>query len=359
MAIIYSYQENEELLNSDRLVGTATTLHNGQARKVTKNFSLGQLKEFINNGGLILSNGGTSGPATLVDNVLNIPVYQGALTLTTTGSSGAATLIGNTLNIPQYGGTPPTPTLNQVLTAGNTSQIDANVGIIGLYDSFNSNYSYITGDRNRINFYSDPTTRLGYIGNNTIAFDNNGFLISIKGPDTLTANRTIKFPDATGTVALTSDIPVVTTPTLQQVTTAGNTTTDAVTLGTTTIKQSTGTNVAIFKDNTNATVGTVDEFGKLNFIGGSHTFGATGNAEIIAGTYRTQNYGDGFKDVANNVNFIASLNTGSTFGWSSKGTIEYAADYSANFGNRTLVDKAYVLCYISSKFPNIFYFKQS
>jgi hypothetical protein len=348
MAIIYSYQENEDLLNSDMLVGTATTLHNGKVRKITKNFTLGQLKTFINTGDLILSNGGTSGPATLIDNILNIPVYQGQITLTTTGSSGAATLIGNTLNIPQYGGTPPTPTLNQVLTAGNTSQIDANVGIIGLYDSFNSNYSYITGDRNRINFYSDPTTRLGYFGNNTIVFDNNAFLISIKGPDTLTANRTIKFPDATGTVALTSDIPVVTTPTLQQVTTAGNTTTDAVTLGTTTIKQSTGTSVAIFKDNTNATVGTVSEFGSLNFIGGSHTFGATGNAELIAGTYRTQNYGDGFKDAGNNVNFVASLNTGSTFGWSSKGTIEYAADYSANFGNRTLVDKAYVLSVIPS-----------
>ena len=207
MAIIYSYQENEELLNSDMLVGTATTLHNGKVRKITKNFTLGQLKTFINTGDLTLSNGGTSGPATLINNILNIPVYQGALTLTTTGSSGAATLIGNTLNIPQYGGTPPIPTLNQVLTAGNISQLDANVGIIGLYDSFNSNYSYITGDRNRINFFSDQTTRLGFFGDNTIAFDNNSFLISIKGPDTLTANRTIKFPDATGTVALTTDIP--------------------------------------------------------------------------------------------------------------------------------------------------------
>jgi hypothetical protein len=194
---------------------------------------------------ITLTTTGSSGPTTLINNILNIPVYQGALTLTTTGSSGAATLIGNTLNIPQYGGTP-------------------------------------------------------------------------------------------------------TTPTLQQVTTAGNTTTDAVTLGTTTIKQSTGTNVAIFKDNTNVTVGTVNEFGSLNFIGGSHTFGATGGAEIIAGTYRTQNYGDGFKDVANNVNFVSSLNTGFIFGWSSKGTIEYAADYSANYGNRTLVDKAYVLSVIPS-----------
>ncbi len=97
-----------------------------------------------------------------------------------------------------------TPTLNEVLTAGNTSQVNANVGIIGLYDSTNSNYSYLTGDRNRINFYSDLTTRLGFFSDNTIAFDNNAFLISIKGPDTLSGNRTVKFPDATGTVALTT-----------------------------------------------------------------------------------------------------------------------------------------------------------
>jgi len=104
MAIIYSYQENNELLLSDMLVGTATTLHNGKVRKVTKNFNLGQLKEFISGSNLTLSNGGTSGPATLTDNILNIPVYQGAITLTTTGSTGPATLISNVLNIPQYGG---------------------------------------------------------------------------------------------------------------------------------------------------------------------------------------------------------------------------------------------------------------
>lgn len=76
MAIIYSYQENEELRNSDMLVGTATTLHNGNVRKITKNFTLGQLKQFISDGDLILTTAGTSGPATLTDSILNIPVYQ-------------------------------------------------------------------------------------------------------------------------------------------------------------------------------------------------------------------------------------------------------------------------------------------
>lgn len=131
-------------------------------------------------------------------------------------------------------------------------------------------------------------------------------------------------------------------PTLQSVTDSGNTTTNSVTLGSTTMVQTVGTTIATFKDNTNTTVGTINEFGKLNFTGDTHTFGVSGGAEIIAGTYRTQNYGDGFKDSGNNVNFIASLNTGSLQGWKSKGSIEYSSDYSANYGDRTLVDKAYV-----------------
>jgi hypothetical protein len=144
-----------------------------------------------------------------------------------------------------------------------------------------------------------------------------------------------------------SDIPVFTTPTLQSVTTAGNTTTNAVTLGTTTIKQSTGSNVAIFKDSTNANVGTVDEFGRLNFIGDYHTFGS-GTATLIAGYYRANLYGSGFVSVGDGYHFIVSSNTGAIDGFKSKGTIEYEADYSANYGNRTLVDKEYVQNAISS-----------
>jgi hypothetical protein len=48
MAIIYSYENNNELLRSDKLVGTAATLYNGKFRRITKNFTLGQLSDFIN-----------------------------------------------------------------------------------------------------------------------------------------------------------------------------------------------------------------------------------------------------------------------------------------------------------------------
>jgi len=225
MAIIYSYQENEELRNSDRLVGTATTLHNGQARKVTKNFSLGQLKEFINGGDLILSNGGTSGPATLIDNVLNIPVYQGALTLTTTGSSGAATLIGNTLNIPQYGGTPPTPTLDQVLTAGNTSltqivigssfsqgltlnQHNTNIGLTTAEEVYQAGVGYNGYYATTEDLISGKLFRAQWSARDGILLNTYGSTgyVELKSDLATTAIRTIQFPDASGTIALTSNI---------------------------------------------------------------------------------------------------------------------------------------------------------
>lgn len=169
-----------------------------------KSLSVAGIQTQLNGTGFVKA----SGTTISYDNTTYYPYPTGTTSQYIRGDGSLATF------------TTGTPTLNEVLTAGNTSQIDANVGILGLYDSFSGPYSYITGDKNRINFYSDPTTRLGYFGDNTIAFDNNAFLISIKGPDTLTANRTIKFPNATGTVALTSDIPV---PTLDYVLAEGNT----------------------------------------------------------------------------------------------------------------------------------------
>jgi len=204
MAIIYSYQENEELRNSDRLVGTATTIHNGKVRKVTKNFSLGDLKAFISTGDLILSNGGTSGPATLINNVLNIPVYQGQITLTTTGSSGAATLIGNTLNIPNY--TTSTPTLNQVLTAGNTSIIDANIGTLGIWDVVEGAYAKISSTDNLFVIKDPLTNTLLSIEQGSLYLNKTNSINAKVSVLNLTSNRTYYFPDATGTIALTSDL---------------------------------------------------------------------------------------------------------------------------------------------------------
>ena len=215
MAIIYSYQENEELRNSDRLVGTATTIHNGKVRKVTKNFSLGDLKTFISTGGLILSNGGTSGPATLIDNILNIPVYQGQITLTTTGSSGAATLIGNTLNIPNY--TTPTPTLDSVLAEGDTGTgknitltlegdgIFSYGGALSTFDNTDGNIGNTTQVQPYAVIISDNIGQL-QLSKSSISQGDGMFSTSLIW-DTLLSNEVITIPNATGIMALTSDIP--------------------------------------------------------------------------------------------------------------------------------------------------------
>jgi hypothetical protein len=56
----------------------------------------------VPNYGINLTTTGTSGPATLAGNTLNVPQYQSQLSLTTTGTSGPATLVGSNLNIPNY-----------------------------------------------------------------------------------------------------------------------------------------------------------------------------------------------------------------------------------------------------------------
>jgi hypothetical protein len=118
-------------------------------------------------------------------------------------------------------------TLNDVLTSGNSSLINANIGYLGLADTFNGNaYGSVTGDKTRINFYGSLTGYMGYIGENTLSLvaPAGNFQIFIKGPDTLAANRTVKFQDKDGVVAYMSDIPPgpITTPTLDDVLTAGN-----------------------------------------------------------------------------------------------------------------------------------------
>ena len=355
-------------LSNGRANGTISFTSGGGSNTAFASLTTIKISKYANSGYIVLDYLQTLvGQAVFVaqtDNVNNFGIYK-LLTLTQDIDepnfynatfqliqAHGALLVNNFYAFSVYPGfisypfTVPTPTLQSVTDEGNTT---TNEIIVNGSDFF----SVI----NAINVGSQRISTGAYaaldIDGNLSLNNSNGALTTLRNSDVEPGNSgsEYQFPNkasGTYTLATIDDIPAYITPTLQSVTTAGNTTTDAVTLGTTTIKQSTGTNVAIFKDNTNTTVGTVNEFGSLNFIGGSHTFGATGNAELIAGTYRTQNYGDGFKDAVNNVNFVASLNTGFTFGWSSKGTIEYAADYSANFGNRTLVDKAYVLSVIPS-----------
>jgi hypothetical protein len=118
-------------------------------------------------------------------------------------------------------------TLNDVLTNGNVSLLNANIGELGLADAFNGNaYSGINGEKSRINFYGSTFGYLGYIGRNTLSFVSpaGGWQLYIKGPDTSTGHRTVKFQDKDGVVAYMDDIPPgpITTPNLDDVLNAGN-----------------------------------------------------------------------------------------------------------------------------------------
>lgn len=236
MAIIYSYENENELKRSDKLVGTATSLYNGRVRRVTKNFTIGELSDFIAGGNLTLSNGGTTGPATLIDNILNIPIYQGAITLTTSGTSGVATLTGNTLNIPNY--TTTTPTLQSVTNNGNTTTNTIDIAgftagfafsdgySIGAQDienswysviipfvglqTYDTSYNSVVGSEEIFVFSNDGLNYSSIKANGSLNLKKNGGSLGTLSTNTLTQARSWNLPNASGTIALTSDIPSVT-----------------------------------------------------------------------------------------------------------------------------------------------------
>ena len=126
------------------------------------------------------------------------------------------------------GGSGGPETLDQVLTNGNISQIDAKVGGIFLYNPnvpSGLGYIYITGDKNRFNFYNNANVNYANIQQDTLVLIDSVVptrQFQIKKPTTIGATRTATFQDADGTVAYLSDIPVVTNPTLDDVLFNGN-----------------------------------------------------------------------------------------------------------------------------------------
>jgi hypothetical protein len=98
------------------------------------------------------------------------------------------------------------------LTEGNVSTQDAKVGGLYIYNPntpSGNGYVYITGDKNRFNFYSNTGVDYGYLTQNFIRLEDsaNNYGFSISKPTTLTGNYVATFQNATGTVAYISDIP--------------------------------------------------------------------------------------------------------------------------------------------------------
>lgn len=133
------------------------------------------------------------------------------ITLTTVGTSGVATLIGDVLNIPNYSAAAVIPTLDEVLTAGNTSLLNIYAGEeLGLYDAANSNYSTLNAFDNTFTFNNSDGDPVLYFEQGILAISKSNTISGTVNTSLLSASRNYSLPNASGTIALTSDIPSLT-----------------------------------------------------------------------------------------------------------------------------------------------------
>jgi hypothetical protein len=98
--------------------------------------------------------------------------------------------------------------LNDVLNVGNTSLLNAYVGEqFGLWDNTNSGYMLIKTIDNSFVFEDSAANKLLLMEQGiTSIFKSNSISVNLIA-NSLTASRNFTFPDASGTIALTSDIP--------------------------------------------------------------------------------------------------------------------------------------------------------
>ena len=113
------------------------------------------------------------------------------------------------------------PTLEEVLSEGNYSELDANIGSLGLYDLESDHYYRLIADDETLYFaYSDKNDRIFSVRDSELSLTRNGSFYGKFSITNLTTSRNFEFPDVSGTVALTSDI---STPTLNEVLVEGDT----------------------------------------------------------------------------------------------------------------------------------------
>jgi len=104
--------------------------------------------------------------------------------------------------------------LDSVLTEGNISIQNAKLGSLYMYNPntpSGNGYVYITGDKNRFNFFNNVGVEYGHITQDSIRLEDltTNFGFQITKPSTLTGNYVATFQDSTGTVAYLSNIPSV------------------------------------------------------------------------------------------------------------------------------------------------------
>jgi hypothetical protein len=92
--------------------------------------------------------------------------------------------------------------LNSVLTIGDTSLLDANIGILGLWDGPNSFYNYISSSDYGFDFKLNSGTNLVHMELGLLSFYNTLGNPATLDSSLLTSNRTYNLPDQSGTIPL-------------------------------------------------------------------------------------------------------------------------------------------------------------
>ena len=203
---------------SDRLIGTeAPRPIPSSTPLATKNFSLGELLQLFSSNfpaaslQAVLNTGNTATQNITLTGTITSSVIKPDEIEDAVGSQGvefqflskAASGI-NWIDLPVY-----IPTLDEVLTAGNDSLLNANINELGLWDNFTpTGYAKIYANNNRINFEGKSGVSFGYIGLDTFAFlDNSIYSFQIKKPTVLSNNHTAFLQNTSGTIAYLGDIP--------------------------------------------------------------------------------------------------------------------------------------------------------
>lgn len=179
MAIAYSYSKEIQLSLEDMLVGTSITEVDGRKKLITKNFTLESLGQFMS---------------------ANFPDV--GFTLTTTGTSGVATLIGSVLNIPNYSAVS-NPTLQSVTDAGysttNPIEVQSATTLSVMYNNQIGTFDFNLGS----GIVLDSAALISFnngIGDGILSFQN------VLNSD-VTFNLPNKPPTAAYTIATLDDIP--------------------------------------------------------------------------------------------------------------------------------------------------------
>jgi hypothetical protein len=214
MAIIYSYPDNENLLLADMLIGTSTIRINGRKKNITKNFTLEALGLFIQDNfpaanvqwGNIT---GTLSNQTDLQEALD--EKQANITLTTIGSSGPATFIADILNIPDYSAGYVVPTLQSVTDTGDTTTTTVYLNGGAISESINEQAIFQPDLISTVNLNSGSGASLDSTGK--LALSPDGLVSTLFAADNITQDITLQAPNKTAgsyTLATTDDISPVT-----------------------------------------------------------------------------------------------------------------------------------------------------